>query len=123
MATKLWLIALLLALVIAVESTSFDDATWGMTRQSSGDDGLLNTRMCNGRVGDCIGDEEDMLDSESGRRQLARVRRFISNDALRKDRVPCNRRGQSYYYCRGNARANPYRRGCTYITHCARDLH
>ncbi|XP_074321434.1 protein RALF-like 19 [Silene latifolia] len=122
MATKLWLIVLVLALVIAAEATSYDDATWGMTRVTSGDGGLPAMRMCNGQVGDCIGDEE-MLDSEPGRRQLARVRRFISNDALRRDRVPCNRRGQSYYYCRGNARANPYRRGCTYITHCARDLH
>ncbi|KAH9617345.1 hypothetical protein KSS87_007744 [Heliosperma pusillum] len=124
MATKLWLIALLLALVIVAESkTIIDDATWGMTRLSSGDGDLSTMGKCNGRVGDCIGDEEDLLDSETGRRQLAgRRRRFISNEALRRDSIPCNRPGQSYYYCRGNIRANPYKRGCTYITHCQRDL-
>ncbi|KAK9674464.1 hypothetical protein RND81_12G234400 [Saponaria officinalis] len=122
MATKLWLIVLVLALVIKVESSSYNDATWGMTRLSSGTDDGSVMRSCNGQVGDCIGDEEDMLDSETNRRQLAGRRRHISYEAMRRDRVPCNNPGQSYYYCRSNIRANPYKRGCTYITHCARDL-
>ena len=122
MATKLCLVFLIFALVIAAESTTFDDATWGMTRLSSDDGGLPGTSSCSGGVGDCIGEEEDMLDSEGARRQLAGRRRVISYASLKRDRVPCTRPGQSYYYCRGNVRANPYRRACNYITHCARDF-
>ncbi|KAL9236427.1 hypothetical protein vseg_011100 [Gypsophila vaccaria] len=118
MAIKLCLIVLILALVIVAEATSYNDANWGMTRLSSGDGDLLAMRSCNGRVAD----EKDMLDSESARRQLAGRRRRISYEAMKRDRVPCNRPGQSYYYCKGNAQANPYRRGCTYITHYARDF-
>ncbi|XP_075524048.1 protein RALF-like 19 [Primulina tabacum] len=66
-------------------------------------------------------DEELMMDSESARRQLAQSR-YISYGALNKNTVPCNRRGASYYSsCRGHQRANPYRRGCTRATHCARN--
>ncbi|KAL9232439.1 hypothetical protein vseg_007551 [Gypsophila vaccaria] len=123
MANKLFLISIVLALLLIVaESTTYNDATWGMTRLSSDNSDLPATRSCNGLVGDCIGDMEEMLDSESNRRQLAGRRRRISYEAMKRDRVPCNRPGQSYYYCRGNVQANPYRRGCTYITHCARDM-
>ncbi|KAK9674119.1 hypothetical protein RND81_12G212000 [Saponaria officinalis] len=120
MATKLWLIVVVLALlIVAHEATSsYNDANWGMTRLSSGDGDHPVMRSCNGRVGD----DQDLLGSESDRRQLASRRWHISYDAMKRDRVLCNRPGQSYYYCRSNVRANPYRRGCTFITHCARDL-
>ncbi|XP_021722861.1 protein RALF-like 19 [Chenopodium quinoa] len=127
MAFKLWLVVVLLALVIGTESySSFDDSTWGMSRSlaSNGDGDLPIMRTCNGRLGDCIGDEEDeVIDTnDEDRRQLRGRRRYISYDALKKNNVPCNRRGRSYYNCNHNTRANPYNRGCTYITHCARNL-
>ncbi|KAL2944323.1 Protein RALF-like 4 [Bienertia sinuspersici] len=122
MASKLWLVVVLLTLVIVTESSTLDDSTWGISRLSTSNrEG--NMRTCNGRIGDCIGDEEeDIFGSHDAARQLAGRRRYISYDALKKNNVPCNRRGASYYNCNGNARANPYNRGCTYITHCARNL-
>jgi hypothetical protein len=59
------------------------------------------------------------MDSESNRRILA-ARRYISYGALRRNTVPCSRRGASYYNCRPGAQANPYRRGCSAITRCRR---
>ncbi|KAJ3694790.1 hypothetical protein LUZ60_000167 [Juncus effusus] len=55
---------------------------------------------------------------EAVRRGLAGGVRYISYEALKKDRVPCNRRGNSYYNCMRTTRANPYRRGCSIITRC-----
>uniref|UniRef100_A0A803MM40 Uncharacterized protein n=1 Tax=Chenopodium quinoa TaxID=63459 RepID=A0A803MM40_CHEQI len=77
---------------------------------------------CQGTIGECFeGDdqEEFLLDSESNRRILA-SRRYISYGALRRNHVPCSRRGASYYNCRPGAAANPYRRGCSRITRCRR---
>ncbi|CAO2833387.1 unnamed protein product [Amaranthus hypochondriacus] len=121
MASKLW-IFVLMAMVMVTNTMSFDESTWGISPLLiNGDGDFPMIRTCNGSVGDCIGDEDEQ-DSEFGRRQLARRRRYISYDALKKNNVPCNRRGRSYYNCNSNARANPYNRGCTYITHCARNL-
>jgi hypothetical protein len=48
--------------------------------------------------------------------------RYISYAALRADQVPCNQRGRSYYSnCASQQAANPYRRGCSAITRCARN--
>ncbi|XP_042460106.1 rapid alkalinization factor-like [Zingiber officinale] len=79
-------------------------------------------RTCSG--GECAGggeEEEAAMPTESSRRALAATR-YVSYDALKKDRVPCNQRGQSYYNCQQHGKANPYRRGCTIITRCARML-
>ncbi|RLM56286.1 hypothetical protein C2845_PM10G18850 [Panicum miliaceum] len=47
---------------------------------------------------------------------------YISYAALRADQVPCNQRGHSYYCnCGSQEPANPYRRGCSAITRCARN--
>ncbi|XP_038876152.1 uncharacterized protein LOC120068449 [Benincasa hispida] len=46
--------------------------------------------------------------------------RYLSYEALRKNNVPCGHRGRSYYDCNQHQKANPYRRGCTAITGCAR---
>lgn len=71
-------------------------------------------------VGDMIDpNEEMMMESESVRRNLG-GQRYISYGALRKNTVPCSRRGHSYYNCQQSGRANPYRRGCTVATRCAR---
>lgn len=73
---------------------------------------------CRGTIAECLGAGEEFdLDSESSRRILA-GRRYISYAALRRDSVPCSRRGASYYNCRPGAQANPYRRGCSAITRC-----
>ncbi|KAK2645979.1 hypothetical protein Ddye_021174 [Dipteronia dyeriana] len=80
---------------------------------------------CIGSIGECltVGDEaldlEFQMDTESNRRILA-ARRYISYGALRRNSVPCSRRGASYYNCRAGAQANPYTRGCSAITRCRR---
>lgn len=79
---------------------------------------------CTGSVAECglIADNDDaefLMDSESNRRILA-GRRYISYGALRRNTVPCSRRGASYYNCRPGAQANPYHRGCSAITRCRR---
>ncbi|MBA0797710.1 hypothetical protein Gohar_008381 [Gossypium harknessii] len=83
---------------------------------------------CSGFIAECLmlsGEEssdfdaEFAMDSEISRRILARTR-YISYGALRRNTVPCSRRGASYYNCRPGAQANPYSRGCSRITRCRR---
>ncbi|KAJ4900113.1 Protein RALF-like 33 [Raphanus sativus] len=76
---------------------------------------------CTGSIAECstaTGSEFEM-DSEISRRILATTR-YISYGALRRNTVPCSRRGASYYNCRRGAQANPYSRGCSAITRCRR---
>ncbi|KAK4256621.1 hypothetical protein QN277_006324 [Acacia crassicarpa] len=68
--------------------------------------------------GELLGSEFEM-ESEISRRILATTR-YISYGALRRNTVPCSRRGASYYNCRPGAQANPYSRGCSAITRCRR---
>ncbi|KAH7513357.1 protein RALF-like 33 [Ziziphus jujuba] len=84
----------------------------------------VSTRSgCSGSMAECLiaGDDdlEMAMDSETNRRILA-ARRYISYGALRRNTVPCSRRGASYYNCRPGAQANPYSRGCSAITRCRR---
>ncbi|KAK7292276.1 hypothetical protein RIF29_08054 [Crotalaria pallida] len=80
---------------------------------------------CRGSIAECsllTGEDDDtefLMESESSRRILAGTR-YISYGALRRNTVPCSRRGASYYNCRTGAQANPYRRGCSAITRCRR---
>ncbi|XP_004229189.1 rapid alkalinization factor [Solanum lycopersicum] len=77
--------------------------------------------ICDGSIGDCLAEEDENefgMESESSRRMLAYRRRYISYGALSSNRVPCSRRGASYYNCRPGAQANPYQRGCSAITRC-----
>ncbi|XP_042499315.1 protein RALF-like 19 [Macadamia integrifolia] len=127
--TRLSVVFLLLALVamaLMVDSSPL----------FSIDDGLLaavSKSACNGLVGgECISEanEEMMMmimdsdddDDDVVRRGLYRRRRYISYEALKANKIPCRRPGQSYYDCRKNLKINPYRRSCTMATHCARDL-
>ncbi|KAJ7946994.1 Rapid ALkalinization Factor [Quillaja saponaria] len=116
MDSKPWLVLLLLAVaMVATQASSIHDAGWKLTHHFNRVD------LSTGSVGDFIGEENEMLlDSESSRRQLGGRGRYISYGALRANQVPCGRRGQSYYNCNRRKRANPYRRGCNRITHCAR---
>ncbi|KAJ8766257.1 hypothetical protein K2173_022316 [Erythroxylum novogranatense] len=80
---------------------------------------VLESR-CGGSIAECldaVDSEEFAVDSESSRRILA-TSRYISYGALRRNSVPCSRRGASYYNCRPGAQANPYSRGCSRITRC-----
>lgn len=71
-----------------------------------------------GDWGEEVEEEELAMDSETNRRILAWRRRYISYGALRRNAVPCSRRGASYYNCRPGARVNPYSRACSRITRC-----
>ncbi|CAH2078966.1 unnamed protein product [Thlaspi arvense] len=73
---------------------------------------------CTGSIAECSTAEFEM-DSEINRRILATTR-YISYGALRRNTIPCSRRGASYYNCRRGAEANPYSRGCSAITRCRR---
>lgn len=75
---------------------------------------------CRGSIAECsLEDTEFLMESESNRRILAATK-YISYGALRRNTVPCSRRGASYYNCRPGAQANPYHRGCSAITRCRR---
>ncbi|CAK9145566.1 unnamed protein product [Ilex paraguariensis] len=87
----------------------------------------MSSATCRGTIAECLGagDETELgfefeMDSEINRRMLA-ARRYISYGALKRNTVPCSRRGASYYNCRPGAPANPYTRGCSAITRCRRN--
>lgn len=63
-----------------------------------------------------------IMETGISRRFLAQSQ-YISYGALLKDSIPCNVRGNSYYNCNSNQIANPYTRGCTAITLCARSYY
>ena len=94
---------------------------------------LRSSPSCDRALGQCAvgSDEEDEFATGLGggeaslRRAMAQrqpTNRYISYAALRADQVPCNQRGRSYYSnCGSQKAANPYRRGCSVITRCARN--
>ncbi|KAI4371736.1 hypothetical protein MLD38_010053 [Melastoma candidum] len=108
MGLKFWLTFLVLATAVVAHSSSAFESYANPV--SYGEDS----------VGDLVAEDEMSMDSEVNHRLLAAARRYISYGALKKDSVPCNRRGQSYYNCNRMKKANPYKRGCSVITHCKR---
>lgn len=72
-------------------------------------------------IGECLAEPE--MDSESNRRVLEGVQhiKYISYGTLKRDMVPCDRAGASYYNFHARP-ANPYNRGCEVITGCARGV-
>ncbi|KAM3299451.1 hypothetical protein ACQJBY_040772 [Aegilops geniculata] len=63
----------------------------------------------------CAADEQELARKPNAR--------YISYAALRADAIPCDKRGQSYYTnCGSMQQANPYTRGCSAITRCARNM-
>ncbi|KAL5713008.1 hypothetical protein ACHQM5_015127 [Ranunculus cassubicifolius] len=97
-------------LIITVDASGDLNLPWIPTRSSS-------SSSCQGSIAECLEENEFDMDSEINRRILA-TNSYISYGALRRNSVPCNRRGASYYNCKPGAPANPYRRGCTAITRC-----
>uniref|UniRef100_A0A7N0T2F3 Uncharacterized protein n=1 Tax=Kalanchoe fedtschenkoi TaxID=63787 RepID=A0A7N0T2F3_KALFE len=116
MAVRLGLVLLgLLALATALvqSSPAFSLDQYGVARLATADGGI--------KVGDLISyDEETMLTTESERRILAQAKKYISYGALKKNSVPCKKKGQSYYNCNSRQKANPYKRGCSKVTNCYR---
>ncbi|XVF38719.1 hypothetical protein REPUB_Repub20aG0126100 [Reevesia pubescens] len=118
----------ILAFHVAVSSSS-------PTLDFVGGDHFLPLKSeCHGSIAECLmstGEESSEFDaefatdaefamgSEISRRILA-TSRYISYGALRRNTVPCSRRGASYYNCQPGAQANPYSRGCSRITRCRR---
>lgn len=75
------------------------------------------SKTCQG-VAECLYEQDEfMMDSEINRRVLA-TSDYISYNALQRNRVPCSKKGSSYYNCQAGATANPYNRGCSTITQC-----
>ncbi|KAL0362677.1 UNVERIFIED_CONTAM: hypothetical protein Scaly_1222900 [Sesamum calycinum] len=96
-------------------------ATVAQPKEYTFDLGLMGEPDGHGLVAASLEDEEFMMESEAARRQLAPGERtYISYRSLGRNNVMCNTRGQSYYNCYGNQRVNPYRRGCSKVTKCAR---
>uniref|UniRef100_A0ACD5VNG4 Uncharacterized protein n=1 Tax=Avena sativa TaxID=4498 RepID=A0ACD5VNG4_AVESA len=92
---------------------------------------VLQSRACDGAIGECGVDEDEEMGTggdgagEALRRSLARkpTAKYISYAALRADQIPCNKRGESYYQnCGSMKQMNPYTRGCSAITRCARNM-
>ncbi|XP_010241351.1 PREDICTED: rapid alkalinization factor-like [Nelumbo nucifera] len=121
------LVLLLLGLALVAESSSAD-AYRGPTHSGGSarwdEDLFAAPGTCNGQIGECIDEEEEMMMTEivDGRRPriLFKTNKFISYEALKKNKVPCPRPGDSYYDCRKSKTVNPYRRGCSVITYCQR---
>lgn len=107
------LVAILVIVTATVDANGYEDALGFMVQTGS-------SSNCRGSIADCIPEEEEFgLDSEISRRILA-SKKYVSYGAMRKNSVPCSRRGASYYNCQRGAQANPYSRGCSTITRCRR---
>ncbi|CAH8305369.1 unnamed protein product [Eruca vesicaria subsp. sativa] len=90
--------------------SDLDGLDWATTR-------VHGSSGCHGSIAECIGAEEEEMDSEINRRILATTK-YISYQSLKRNSVPCSRRGASYYNCQNGAQANPYSRGCSAIARC-----
>ncbi|EOA31717.1 hypothetical protein CARUB_v10014925mg [Capsella rubella] len=116
-------IAILAIVISAVESSGGDfggDSLDFVRTTIGGSSSSLFSGGCKGSIAECIAEEEEMeFDSDISRRILAQ-KKYVSYGAMRKNSVPCSRRGASYYNCQRGAQANPYRRGCSTITRCRR---
>ncbi|KAJ4846052.1 Protein RALF-like 24 [Turnera subulata] len=95
------------------------NAVLGLNSLENGGIDAFLSRGCNQKIGECF--EEPEMESEISRRVLLMERKFISYETLKRDMVPCDKPGASYYSCTARA-AHPYTRGCEVITRCARDI-
>ncbi|XP_058731169.1 protein RALF-like 33 [Vicia villosa] len=110
----------LISAILAVHVAFSSSITFDFADNNLGNFLLPLNIGCRGSIAECsLEDTEFLMESESNRRILAGTR-YISYGALRRNTVPCSRRGASYYNCRPGAQANPYHRGCSAITRCRR---
>ncbi|XP_057958552.1 protein RALF-like 24 [Malania oleifera] len=94
----------------------------GMDSLKTSEIGVMPGRVCGAMIGECLPAAEGAeMDSDTNRRVLAMRKKYISYETLRRDMVPCQRPGASYYNCHAR-QANPYNRGCEMITYCARNV-
>ncbi|KAK9141367.1 hypothetical protein Scep_011048 [Stephania cephalantha] len=90
--------------------------------------GRRGGQRCNGSIGECnVGDDEEGETTFDGgliRRVLAGNgdQKYISYNVLKRDQTPCGHRGSSYYNCAQANNVNLYKRGCTQITKCQRNM-
>ncbi|KAM3412080.1 hypothetical protein ACQJBY_003632 [Aegilops geniculata] len=97
-------------LVVVVVACQLPRATGGAVPTTQGFDATMTLGL-----GQCAADEQELV--------RTRTARYITYAALRADQVPCDKRGQSYYTnCGSMQQANPYTRGCSAITRCARNM-
>ncbi|XP_019184075.1 PREDICTED: protein RALF-like 24 [Ipomoea nil] len=96
----------------------------GLNPVKGSDFDVMVKRGCVGKSSECtaMAMEEEEMDSESNRRVLLMRKRYISYETLKRDLVPCDTPGASYYNCKGPGKANTYNRGCEIITRCAREV-
>lgn len=116
------LLIIFFAMTLAMGSNSSESYTVsrsGYTQFSASPHGTALSQVCYDKFGLCLHEMESL--AIINRRNLAQKQRYISYGALKKDSVPCKRRGNSYYDCERREKANPYSRGCSAVTHCARD--
>ncbi|XP_048422312.1 rapid alkalinization factor-like [Pyrus x bretschneideri] len=106
---------------MVVESTQYSS----MSRNAGEVEVASPPDRCDGLSGeDCQNikeEEEDEEEEGEEDTEEAETRRCISYGALERDKVPCDRRGSSYYNCGTSGQVNPYHRGCSVITYCARE--
>ncbi|XP_028782017.1 protein RALF-like 4 [Neltuma alba] len=76
----------------------------------------------NAAEGNFTGEDDESNPNPNNNESLSEDFRpkFISYEALKANTIPCSLRGRSYYDCRMKTTVNPYRRGCSAITHCRR---
>lgn len=80
----------------------------------------MQQARCRGRSnGDCMSEDEILMNSEVNRRMLQMQTQYISYRSLDRGAVPCTRPGASYYNCHPRA-AYPKSRGCELIADCRR---
>ncbi|KAF9606206.1 hypothetical protein IFM89_023661 [Coptis chinensis] len=86
---------------------------------------VMVKKACAGKLGLCFWETKNEMeimdvemDSEINRRVLLVQKKYISYETLRRDMVPCDRPGASYYKCHAMGQANPYTRGCEEIAGC-----
>uniref|UniRef100_A0A0E0L0V3 Uncharacterized protein n=1 Tax=Oryza punctata TaxID=4537 RepID=A0A0E0L0V3_ORYPU len=87
--------------------------------------GAISSSPCDARLGQCSAADGDGAGGLLRRALAARkpTNRYVSYSALDANKVPCNKRGQTYYQnCASQQAANPYRRGCSAITRCSRNM-
>ncbi|XP_074309325.1 protein RALF-like 33 [Silene latifolia] len=80
---------------------------------------MSSTDQCSGSMIECMESDEFEMSSEMNRRILITTQ-YISYGAMQANRVPCSKKGNSYYNCIPGGSANPYDRGCTSIARCGR---